>query len=240
MKISKTGRKNFVIFSLVLMLGLIGYVNYNLNKQSLLQTSSELEEYRMTMLEESGMLFEDGEDLLGEETEEVHASEVEDDIKDIAEYESDGTQVVDSREYNKVVDLVKETNSQIAENITNRGSMVSDIYFIESKLERDKKRSEMISELNDIINNQLTSAEMRDEAQGLKLGMISNTEKEILIENMVMAKGFDDAIVYLTDKSINVVVNSDALADKDVAQILDIIRRETDVAMDNITIMNKK
>lgn len=240
MKFSKMGRKNFVIFSLVLMLGLIGYVNYNLNKQSLLQTSSELEEYRMTMLEENGMLLDNEEGLLGEEIEEVHGNEVQNVIEDVAEYDLNNTQVVDSREYNEIADLVEEASTQITENITSERFMASNIYFIESKLERDKKRSEMISQLNDIINNQLTSEEMRDQAQGLKLGMISNTEKEVLIENMVMAKGFTNAIVYLTDSSINVVVNSDILNDKDVAQIVDIIRRETDIAMDCITIMNKK
>jgi len=38
------------------MLGVISYVNYNLNQQALLETSSELEKYELTMMEESGIL----------------------------------------------------------------------------------------------------------------------------------------------------------------------------------------
>lgn len=251
MKFSKVGRKNFVIFSLVMMLGLIGYINYNLNKQSLLQTSSELEQYRMTMLEESGVLT----DLLDDEdvvmTEELNPEEMDtekndieegtEDLSEAAEGEPfDNSFIVDSRDYNEVVGLVQETNAQITENITNKEAMKSSIYFIESKLERDKKRSEMVSQLNDIINNQLTNEEIRNQALTVKMDMISSTEKEVLIENMITAKGFNDTIVYLSDNTINVVVNNDELTEEDVAKIVDVIRRETDISMDGITIMNKK
>ncbi|AKL95297.1 stage III sporulation protein AH [Clostridium aceticum] len=252
LKLSNVGRKNVVIFSLVIMLGLIGYINYSLNRQSLLQTSSELEQYRMTMLEESGMMLDLlEEDALAEEDElenqdqnpeEEAMEDVEEqkETEDVTKEELETAQVVDSRSYNEVVGLVEETNTEIAQTITNREAMQRNTYFIESRLERDKKRSEMISYLNDIINNQLTSEEIRGEAQNVKLDMISSTEKEVLIENMIVGKGFNDALVYLTDQSINVVVNADALTETDVAKIVDIIRRETTIGMQGITIMNKK
>ncbi|MCC5909940.1 MAG: SpoIIIAH-like family protein [Clostridiaceae bacterium] len=232
MKFSQVGKKNFVIFSLVVMLGLIGYVNYNLNKQSLLQTSSELEQYKMSMMEESGVLV----DLLeSEEMDLVDTADIED--KDI---DTNNVMMVDSKDHSEIEDFVEETSAEIAEVITNKELMKSNIYFIESKLERDKKRSEMISYLNDIINNELTSEEMRNQAQGLKLNMITGTEREVLLENMIISKGFNDAVVHLTDKSVNVVVNSNTLTEGDVAKIVDIIRRETNIGMDRITIMNKK
>lgn len=256
MKFSKVGRKNFVIFSLVMMLGLIGYINYNLNKQSLLQTSSELEQYRMTMLEESGVLTDlldddnivmteeldtENMDIEDPETEKNEAEEGAEGLsQDLASEEFDNGFIVDSRDYNEVVGLVQETNAQITENITSKETMNSSIYFIESKLERDKKRSEMVSQLNDIINNQLTSEEIRNQALAVKMDMISSTEKEVLIENMITAKGFNDTIVYLSDHTINVVVSSGGLTEGDVAKIVDVIRRETDIPMDGITIMNKK
>ncbi|AOY78399.1 stage III sporulation protein AH [Clostridium formicaceticum] len=256
MKLSNVGRKNLVIFSLVIMLGLIGYINYSLNRQSLLQTSSELEQYRMTMLEESGVMLDLlEEDALIEEMEDQDAKDQDTEKQEEALEEGEKqeekqetedvlaeeeAQIVDSRSYNEVVGLVNETSAEIAENITNRETMKSSTYFIESRLERDKKRSEMISYLNDIINNQLTSEEIRGEAQTVKLDMITSTEKEVLIENMIVGKGFNDAIVYLTDKSVNVVVSADALTETDVAKIVDIIRRETNIGMEGITIMNKK
>lgn len=246
MKLTVRARKNFAIFSLVLMLGIIGYVNYNLNQQALLETSSELEKYELTMMEESGIPDDllDGTAVFSEnETKDV----VEKDIiqNDLAQEDGEEEKlsnaiVVDSRSSNEITELAKTSNAEIAETVTSKKLMKSSSYFIESKLERDKKRSEMVTSLNNIINNQNTNEETRVEALGIKLNTITNTEKEVFVENMIMAKGFNDAIVYLSDQSINIVVSSENLTERHVAQIVDIVKRETDIIMDNITIMRRK
>ncbi len=241
MKLDKFQRKNFIIFSLVLMLGLIGYINYSLNNQALLQTSSELENYEMTMMRENGMLT----DILGED--EMVLSDEAEDMEEIEELEESSQKeneienavVVDSRE-NYLSELVQETNSQITQVITSKEVMQKSSFFIETRLERDKKRSEMISNLNEIIDNNNTGQEIKDQAQSMKLNLITSTEKEMMIESMVLAKGFNDVVVYLSDQSINIVVQSEGLESTDVAKIVDIVRRETDIVMDNIIIMNKK
>ncbi|MBU5677567.1 SpoIIIAH-like family protein [Alkaliphilus sp. MSJ-5] len=246
MKFSVKARKNFVIFSLVLMLGVISYVNYNLNQQALLETSSELEKYELTMMEEHGLLDEEA---VFKENEEVEVAEeappVGDELavegkEEIEKKEITNAVIVDSADTNELTELAQATNVEISETVTSKKLMKSNTYFIESKLERDKKRSEMISNLNDIINGQNTSEEIRDQAVSMKLNTITSTEKEVFIENMIMAKGFNDVIVYLSDQSINIVVSSDNLTEKDVAKIVDIVNRETDIAMDNIIIMSKK
>lgn len=252
MKFTAKARKNFAIVSLVLMLGLIGYVNYSLNQQALLETSSELEKYELTMMKESGEL----DNLLDEK-----AVFGEDGIEDVAEKDtvqddsiqeagggievgeedkSDDIVIVDSRNSNEATELAEASDSEIVETVTSKKLMKSSSYFIESKLERDKKRGEMVTSLNNIINDRNTNEETRAEALNIKLNTITNTEKETFVENMIVAKGFDDAIVYLSDQSINIVVNSEELTEKDVAQIVDIVKRETDIAMDDIIIMNRK
>lgn len=271
--ISLLKRKNFVILALVMMLGLIGYINYNLNKASLLKTSSELENYEMKMMEESGVLREileedeyelteekgapesteeseeapeSTEESMNEEAESTEEPEEEKDISlgetaasDKVEGEMDNAIIVDSRD-NSVIDVAQETNAQISAMITNQQMMKSNIYFIESKLERDKKRSEMVSYLDDIVNNEYTSEDLRNQALSMKMEVVTNSDKELLIENMVIAKGFSDVVVFMSGDSINVVVHSETLNEKEVAQIVDIVRRETDIPMDNIIIMNKK
>lgn len=246
MKLTVRARKNFAIFSLVLMLGIIGYVNYNLNQQALLETSSELEKYELTMMEESGIPDDllDGTAVFSEnETKDI----VEKDIiqNDLAQEDGEEEKlsnaiVVDSRSSNEITELAKTSNAEIVETVTSKKLMKSSSYFIESKLERDKKRSEMVTSLNNIINNQNTNEETRVEALGIKLNTITNTEKEVFVENMIMAKGFNDAIVYLSDQSINIVVSSENLTERNVAQIVDIVKRETDIVMDNIIIMSRK
>ncbi len=246
MKLTARVRKNFAILSLVLMLGLIGYVNYNLNQQALLETSSELEKYELTMMEENealdGLLDEtavfdedETEDVVGKDTVQGDLTQGDED-----EEKMSNAVVVDSKSSNQVTELVEASDAEIAKTVTSKKLMKSSSYFIESKLERDKKRSELITGLNNIIDSQNISEEMRAEALGIKLNTITNTEKETFVENMIMAKGFDDAVVYLGDQSINIVVSSEKLTEKDVAQIVDIVKRETDIEMDSIVIMGKK
>ncbi|ABW19158.1 SpoIIIAH-like family protein [Alkaliphilus oremlandii] len=246
MKLSITARKNFIIFSLVLMLGVISYANYSLNQNALLETSSELERYELSMMEEYGLLYDtlDGEAVFNSDGEIVSVGEEEKDVHLVEQHtmteEELSKTVVDSTENNKLEDLVKDTNIDITETVTSKSLMKSSAYFIEGKLTRDKKRSEMISSLDDIITTQNTSKEIKDSATNMKLNLISNTEKEVFIENMIMAKGFNDAIVYLSDQSINIVVSSDQLEANDVAKIVDIVKRETNIPMDQIIIMGKK
>lgn len=240
MKFTVQSRKNFVIFSLVLMLGLIGYINFKINEQALLQTSNELERYELAMMEQSGMLT----DSLDEENTVVFNDEEMDD-EDLEQMsnnigESQSAMVVDSKGNNVADSLTQETSGQINSALVNKQAMKSSTYFIETKLQRDKKRSEMISQLNRIIESVHTSESSKEEALKVKLQVISSTEREVLIENMIMAKGFEDAIVHLTEKTINIVVQSEKLSENDVAKIVDIIRRETDIGMDNIIIMNRR
>ncbi|MDI9475857.1 MAG: SpoIIIAH-like family protein [Natronincolaceae bacterium] len=242
MKLTAKVRKNFAILSLVLMLGLIGYVNYSLNQQALLDTSSELEKYELTLMEENDGLLDETAVFEENETEDVVGKDtVRGDLAQEGEEEKmSNALIVDSKSSNQVTELAEASDAEIAKTVTSKKLMKSSAYFIESKLERDKKRSELITGLNNIIEGQNTGEEMRAEALGIKLNTITNTEKETFVENMIMAKGFDDAVVYLGDQSINIVVSSENLTEKDVAQIVDIVKRETDIEMDNIVIMSKK
>ncbi len=242
LKFSVRARKNFVIFSLVLMLGVISYVNYSLNQNALLETSSELEKYELTMMEENKIVDGLIEEELGlNEGEDIKTTgKPETDLVDAGKEEIVNSLIVDSADNNKVSELAEAINEDITKAVTSKNLMKSSSYFIEGKLERDKKRSEMISNLDDIINGQNTSEEIKDQAVSMKLNTIENTEKEVFIENMIMAKGFNDVIVYLSDNSINIVVSSENLESNDVAKIVDIVKRETSISMDNIIIMSKK
>ena len=157
MKFTAKVRKNFAIVSLVLMLGLIGYVNYSLNQQALLETSSELEKYELTMMKESeeldnlfgekAVFGEDGiEDVAEKDTvQDDSIQEAEGGIEVGEEDKSDDIVIVDSRNSNEATELAEASDSEIVETVTSKKLMKSSSYFIESKLERDKKRGEMVT-----------------------------------------------------------------------------------------------
>ena len=63
-------------------------------------------------------------------------------------------------------------------------------------------------------------------------------ETELAIENLIKAKGFNDAIVIIHKDNVNVIIDKAELVPEEVA-ILDIVKRETEKDIDNIKIIPK-
>ena len=51
---------------------------------------------------------------------------------------------------------------------------------------------------------------------------------ELVLEGLIKALGFEDAIVTASTENINIIIKSDELTENEVAQVLDIIVSETD------------
>ena len=57
------------------------------------------------------------------------------------------------------------------------------------------------------------------------------------LESLVKAKGFEDAIVTMSDSGVNVVVGTAELTAEQAAQIYDIVRSETDLTAGDVKII---
>jgi stage III sporulation protein AH len=112
-------------------------------------------------------------------------------------------------------------------------------FFINYRLERDRLRSQEIDMLREIINNQNTEKSVRESAQRDLLKTVGLIEKEMVIENLIKAKGFKDAVIFFAGDTVNVVVDSENLTGPQVAQISDIVSKGTSVGMDKIIIIEK-
>ncbi len=64
-------------------------------------------------------------------------------------------------------------------------------------------------------------------------------EKELTIEGLIKAKGFEEALVFLTEENLKIIVSVAELTEQDVVKILNIAMGETDLDADNIKIMKK-
>lgn len=198
--------RGFVVMSLTLMLVVVGTVNYNLSKKSVLETSKEMERYEEAQLAKN------------------------DDKKEV--------EVVDSKE-TKVDEKVKETSKEIKKQITSEKNMKKASYTLDMKMNREKQRNELTEDLNEIINNPSTAEETRKQASNMKLQLVKDQEMELKIEDLLGAKGFKDALVYISNENVNVVVNEDKNLEKeDAAKIFDLVASEAKIKHENIKLMN--
>ena len=66
--------------------------------------------------------------------------------------------------------------------------------------------------------------------------MADIAEKEAAAELLLESKGFTDAVVSITDGSVDVVISQMNVTDAQRAQIEDIVKRKTEISGENIVI----
>jgi stage III sporulation protein AH len=108
-------------------------------------------------------------------------------------------------------------------------------FFAAYRDERDTVRTQELAYLDAIVA-QGADTETLSDAQQQKLDLVNAMETELTVENLIRAKGFSDVIVSIHKGNISVVVGADALNDEQVAQILDIVLRETGKNAENVKI----
>lgn len=106
----------------------------------------------------------------------------------------------------------------------------------QAKLNREQLRASSEEELMNIINNKDLTEDAKKSAveQYSKLKDIS--EKEVAIELLLSAKGFDNSVVSISENSVDAVLEVVELSEKDKAQVEDIIKRKTGFEASQISI----
>lgn len=117
-----------------------------------------------------------------------------------------------------------------------QGGVHSD-YFVDYRLERQRSRGQSVEYLREIIDNQSSAPEIRQQAQEAMMVMSNNISLEVELENLIKAKGFDDVVVSLREGGANVVVRSGQLAFEETARICDLVTRGTGITEQNIVII---
>ena len=104
-------------------------------------------------------------------------------------------------------------------------------------LEENNKAAETNKEtLLEIINNENLGDEQKQEAVNSMVNMTDLAEQEEAAELLLDAQGFADVVVNLTGDSADVIVPQEYMEDASRAQIEDIVKRKTNVPVENIVI----
>ncbi len=103
-------------------------------------------------------------------------------------------------------------------------------YFAEARLTRQTSRDEALSLLQTAAASESASQETIDGAMDAIAAMAQWSMQETQIENLLLAKDFDDCVVYMSDDSVTVAVPApmEGLSEAAVARITETITAETD------------
>ena len=110
-------------------------------------------------------------------------------------------------------------------------------YFTAFRTDRESTRDQELLYLDAIIANESTSPESKLNAENARLALVAQMEKELVIEGLIKAKGFEDAIITISDDNVNVIVKAAALNKTEVAQIVSIIQTQLGTDLENMKII---
>ena len=120
---------------------------------------------------------------------------------------------------------------------TTQTSATTESFYTTYKTERESTRQQEIQFYEAIITSSTSSEEAKEEAEKKKLDLINQMEKELVVEGIIVGKGFDDAIVTQSSANVNVFIKSPELNSSEVAIITDVVREQLGVEIDKIIII---
>jgi uncharacterized membrane protein len=139
----------------------------------------------------------------------------------------DGEVLVDSL-------AVSEENSDNSQN--DESDTSDDFEARRAKLELE--RNKLIATLDSTINNSTNEGE-KNNASEEKQRIMEYMEQELDIESMIISKNLPECFVLITDSSVSVTVDLQEMDNNTVAQICDIVMRETERPASKIVIQSK-
>lgn len=223
-------KRPIIVGLLLILLFFTGYLNYQLTQQAIVKTSKDYQRY--------------------EKTEMVKNDNLNIDLTETKDKKEDELEIVDSmdldnQEIRKVLNEQKdslgvESDKKLDKTLDKKFTSSDKNYFVEQRLSRDKLRGTLIDRLDKIINDEKSESIVIKEAQQeiIKIGKVS--EKELQIEGLIKSKGFEEALVFISEEEIKVVVSINNLNQQEMVKVLDIVKSETDMDIDKIKIMNKE
>lgn len=126
--------------------------------------------------------------------------------------------------------VLSKTNGEVQTSTYESASFLTS--YRASKLET---RQTMMNYYDTILASS-TDPEQIVETNALIKDLASRMEKEVVLEGMIMASGYSDAVVTNADDSYTVMVKCDSMNSDDVAKILGILVKQTGVSASNVRI----
>lgn len=152
----------------------------------------------------------------------------------------DLTQTLNAEQLMGDTTLVMGTSDEVAQPVsTDKNSMADS--FAQIRLSRQESRDNAVELLQETIAFEEGSESAAAAATSLD-HIVNDALAEARIESLLIAKGFEDCVAYMSEGSISIAIAApeEGLASEDVALISDIITTQTDYGMSEIYIIEVK
>jgi len=240
MKVIK--RNQIIIFVGALMLIVAGYLNFSDNGlpiNNLVPTSTLADTEEMASIGDAKLVSANVVD--GEQENEIQDIVNNNDLNDSV-IEKNTEADIKNNDKNVSENIIESSTTETSSNnieSVNKDKQLNNNYFTQSRLDRDTMYSQTLDTYQKIIENESISADQKAIAQK-EISKINEQKNSIMIaENLIKVKGFEDLIIFINGENVSVIVKSDKLEEKEIAQIQNIVTRELGVKIENINISNK-
>ena len=133
--------------------------------------------------------------------------------------------------------LISKKTTQTVSTTVKDESSTTVSFFTSYRSARDASRQESFMYYDSIINSETASAAAITSAEGKREELVGFTETELILEGLIKAKGFEDAVVTISTANVNAIVKKKGEIDAtDAAQILSVITQETGVSASKVII----
>lgn len=253
-------RNQVMITALAVMIAIAGYLNFagnKMNEETLIVSDDVMTDDEMTALldlseedivsdidslDEDAVLTENylDEDIaLGErnwEEEVVYVTDGQETSEELIPVSEDSAYseiVVDmsGNEEETKEDVIDGTPGEAVFTSTKAVSTLS-----AARLLKEQTRAKNKEVLEEIVNNEILDSAQKEDAVANMVALTDRSEKEMEAEILLSAKGFTETVVSMSDNSVDVVVCTDTLTDAQLAQIMDIVTRKTQISAENVII----
>lgn len=109
-------------------------------------------------------------------------------------------------------------------------------YFTSYRNDRESTRDQEILYYDAIIDSESSSEAAIKAAEAAKMNLISQMDKELAVEGLIKAQGFEDCVISISDTKVNVVVKAATLSDGEAAQIWTTVIEQLGTPIENILI----
>lgn len=213
---TKLWKRNAVVAVVLLFICVGVYLNWSYNQDLTAEAASGTVELADTL----------DVDLLSGEAEQTEGAD-QGGVTSVDAITDDVVVVTDGMEYDALL-TEATTDTSVSE------------YFATIRLARQESRDSAVELLQETIAYETGADQETASAASVKLEeMVSSALKEAEIEGLVIAKGYEDCVAYMSDSGISVAVAApeEGLEAEAVAQICDIVTTQSDYTPSDLKII---